>query len=996
MASMSVSPELSQPTTLLTHPASTPAELARHAALSATGFSTTKVSNISIGTAFKLSSDARVLRRLKGTLPILVAGNALNLINPQNQTPIQSFALSSAETASSAPLTLLRSLGNGRSLRTTYVGIESHTRTKSGRAAVTATHQLWAYIEELSAKGKESVGVQVKKESLFLDKPIRLIHAFCDGRLVLTHVDDSLTIVDSSPVIYDDDASVAAATSSMQVIDTIESIHSQSQQRSHFYVNVLDPGSAKRLIAGSSSIEEAALIGLRVAVTSDNRATSPSAQANRDSNKHKKRSKRSKRGGNEGRDDDDIVASISSSISASCFPSGPLSLELTAFVKSFDGASDSAIASVRLGHVKIPHSSNARNVLDVQVHPDGRLVILSAEGKLACMTLGTSSSGEPLLSSVNTTTIDALAHVGTARSSSSSTASPSSCLLLSRDHALLVGVTNCSPSTAVKERLVALVVDLELNAVLRQIDFAVPFVPAPSAATWSTSLLQRMTTISASRIAGSTSVITIGPPTVASGSPSSSDKTEALSQLQQRRTCVLSVSFVVPEMSVLRDALGKGELTARWLRSSDFLPAHAEVSDESRSQLLTQIKKIAQSDGKGCKNEAEVTSAISNLIEVATADGRMLETLTSPEADTLFFGELIDVLLPAALQRKSKSNGASGATLFSRAGLLTLLKDERVHPSIFGSLKLSANGNAVSEGSISVQVNGAGFAEFWSRLEAHNDAQLICAALNRIREVGEETLVSLMTSALRGLVQSRQSEDADLKTAESFLRLLVQLVQERVSRPALRKALKVQLRDDVDQVMALLQICNAWMSQNIQHPLQAEQSGSEVKGDEEEIAVAAGQVKVPHADAVMAFANDVLDTFFPLLLATSRSHVLVQCLSCTISRYVEMMSSLRLLNAPLSAFAKLEEENELMAASVNKNKNKNKSCGMQLSMSGALASAGNAVVSVSSKVGASARAEMGGGLGVKLGTQGEAKTRRLEFLEQSMLVGAYSFERLEI
>ncbi|SPO32616.1 uncharacterized protein UTRI_04360 [Ustilago trichophora] len=1006
MASVSAPPELSLPTTLLTHLSPAPAELARHASLPATTFSTTKVSAVSVGAAYKLSSDARALRRLKGTLPILVAGNALNLVNPQTQTPIQSFSISSAETASSAPLTLLRSLGQGRSLRTTYIGIESHTRAKSGRAAVTATHQLWAYVEELSAKGKESAKVQVKKEALSLDKPVSLIHALGDGRLVLTHPDDSLTIVASSPLTHDDEDSIQAASTSLHIIDTVDATLSQGQKRSHFYVNLLDASSAKGLISGSSRIEEAALLGLRVAVTSDDKVASTSANAHDDSSKKKKRSKRSKKGNDQA--DDEDLASSGSHLPSTISPTGPLTLELTAFIKSFDGASDSSIATVKLGHVKVPHFANAKHALDVHVHPDGRLVILGVDGQLTSMTFATSSSTEPLLSNVSTSIFDALAHAGNARPSSSSTASPSSCLLLSRDHALVVGVSQATPATADKERVIALIVDLELNAVLRQIDWAVPFVPTTSAAAATAGLLQRMSTISASRIAGSTSVITIGPPTVGSRSSSSSDKAEALSQLHQRRICVLAVPFVVPEASVLRDALGKGELTARWIRTLDAVATEADASDASRSELLEQIHKIAQSNSKSTKKEAEIDSAFSSWIDASTADGRMLETLTSPEADTLFYGELLDLLLPSPPSRSSSSsssngtaNGAAASALFPRAALLTLLQHPRAHPSIFAALKPSA-GNAPIARSVTVQVNGAGLAEFWSRLGARNDAQLVRAALKRIPDIGEDTLVSLLTSSLRGLVQIRQNGDADAsKAARSFLSLLAQMVQLRVSRPALRSALKAQLRDDVDQVMALLQICNVWISQTIQLPFQAEDGRSDepkavqpVEDDVDLVTAAAGKAKAPPADSVMALANDVLDTFFPLLLATPRSHGTVQSLSWTISRYLQLMSTLRLLNAPLSAFAKLQQENEMLASTARKNKKAQG--GTLLSASGAVASAGNAKVNASSKADAAARAEMGGGLGIKLGTQGETKTRRLQFLEQSMLVGAYSFERLEI
>ncbi|GAC93837.1 hypothetical protein PHSY_001402 [Pseudozyma hubeiensis SY62] len=997
MASASVMPELSQPSTLLTHPTLAAADLARNATLPATGFSTTKTSTISVGSAYKLSPDARSLRRLKGTLPLLVAGNALNLINPQSQTPIQSFSLSSAEIASCAPLTLLRSIGSGRSIRTTFIGIESHTRAKSGRAAITATHQLWAYVEHLSAKGKESAEVEVKKESLSVSKPIRLIHALGDGRLVLTHSDDSLTLVSSSPLTFDDEVSIQAEATSLQVMDTVEASQHQTTERCHFFVNLLDPASAKGLIAGNSRIEEAALLGLRLAVTSDTKSSNTSTNNDDDASKKKKRSKRSKKVSNEG--DDDESQAADASLPQAQAPTGSLTLELTAFVKSFDGASESSIAIVRLGNAQVPGISTARHVVDVQMHPGGRLAIFGFDGQLTSTTLTTSANGEPRLTHASASYLDALAHASSSRPSSSSTASPSCLLLLSRDHALVVGVTRATPATADKERVVALIVDLELNAVLKQIDWAVPFVPASSAAASSSGLLQRMTTVSASRIAGSTSVITMGPPTVSTRTSSSSEKAEALAQLHQRRVCVLSVPFAVPEMSVLRDALGKGELTARWIQTADDMVAEvgtgSAASDAGRAALLEQIGTISQSSDKPLSKDAKINTALSSWIDVATEDGRMLETLTAHDSDSSFYSQLLDLLLPAPSSRSSKSNGAAAAASFlPRAALLALLNHPLVHPSIFATLKPSA-ATAAPARIVSLQANGSGLTEFWARLGAWNDAQLTRAALKRMPDVGEDTFASLLLAAMRGLLQSRRSgETVSAKATRPYMALLAELVQLRISRAALRSALKTQLRDDVDQVMALLQLCNAWLTLTIQKPL-TESGGSEKMSQSD--SARSGKAQVPDADSVMALANDVLDTFFPLLLATPRSHATVQSLSSTISRYLQLMSTLRLLNAPLSAFAKLQQENSLLASSEAVGRTpKTGSGGTTLSASGAVASAGNAKVEVSSKADAAARAEMGGGLGIKLGTQGEAKTRRLQLFEQSMLVGAYSFERLEI
>ncbi|TKY84543.1 hypothetical protein EX895_006445 [Sporisorium graminicola] len=997
MASASATPELAQPSTLLTHPALAAADLARHATLPATAFSTTKTSTVCVGAAYKLSSDTRVLRRLKGTLPILVAGHALNLVNPLTQTPIQSFTLSSAEIASSAPLTLLRSLGEGRSLRTTYVGIESHARIQSVRAAVVATHQLCAFVEEISAKGKESAEVQVKKEVLAVSKPIRLVHALGDGRLVLTHTDDSLTVIASSPITHDDQASVQASASSLHIIDTVNATSPLDQPRCHFYVNLLDAASAKGLISGCLKIEEAALVGLRVAVTADTKSSTASADAEGDASKKTKRSKRSKKSTNDGEEDD--VQAHDDSLPPIHAASGPLTLEFTAFVKSFDGASESPIATVKLGSVQVIGIAHARHVLDVQVHPDGRLVLLGFDGSLISMSLTSSPSGEPRLGNVTTNALHALAQSGS-RPSSSFTASPSCCLLLSRDHALVVGVTRATASTADKERVVALIVDLELNAVLKQIDWAVPFVPAASAAVSSNGLLQRMTTISASRIAGSTAVITTGPPTVSSRSSSSSDKAEALEQLHQRKVCVLTVPFVVPASSVLRDALGKGELTARWIRTADDQLAEAvngdSESDASRTELLAQIRNISEGSGKATSKGAQINTLLSTWIHAATADGRMLETLTAHEADSQFFGELLDLLLPARSNHnnKGKSNGAAVPTLLSRAALLTLLNNPRVHPSIFATLKVSTVATGPFARSVSVRANAEGLTEFWSRMGAWNDVQLLRAALKRMPDIGEDTFAALLISGVRGLFQSHQPGGAgSVKAARLYLALLAQMVQLRVSRPALRSALKAQLRDDVEQVMALLQLCNTWLSQTIQVPFLGEQD--QRPGADEIGTMTAVTAKAPNADAVMALANDVLDTFFPLLLATPRSHATVQSLSRTISRYLQLLSTLRLLNAPLSAFAKLQQENQMLALTDDARRSRAPK-GTTLSASGAVASAGNTKVSVSSKADAAARAEMGGGLGLKLGTQGEVKTLRVQLLEQSMLVGAYSFERLEI
>ena len=138
----------------------------------------------------------------------------------------------------------------------------------------------------------------------------------------------------------------------------------------------------------------------------------------------------------------------------------------------------------------------------------------------------------------------------------------------------------------------------------------------------------------------------------------------------------------------------------------------------------------------------------------------------------------------------------------------------------------------------------------------------------------------------------------------------------------------------------------------------------------------------------------MLDTYFPLLLNSPSTHALLGDLSKTVETHLSGLNSLITLGGPLSAFAKLHEEQEIAE---RRAKAASKMNGLQnVAAGGVAASAGNVKVSGGGKGAAAARAETGGGIGITLGTAGAAKTRRTVAMEESMLVGAYSLERLEI
>ncbi|PWY98227.1 hypothetical protein BCV70DRAFT_202015 [Testicularia cyperi] len=1000
-------PDLQQPTTLLSHPISSNTELTSHAVPVSNHAATAKRSLVSVGSAYKLAADGRTLRRLKGTLPILVRGHAVSLVNPQTQTPIQSFTLATTDAPVTAPLTLLRPLGGGRSLRTTYIALKpqpaasrtSSTSTSSSShvsLSNSAASEIRVFVEELSAKGKETAQISFRTESLVVEGAVQLIQPLSDGRLMLSHSDDSLTILSHPPLALDDTVSVENTTTTLQVSNrvtpssAIDANVASSHAVYHFNASLLDASSAKKLVANSGQVEEASLLALRVSIMSPSIVVA-SNTANVDDSKKKRKATRSRKSAIEV-----IDAAESEQIAVGqTVPSGPLELEVTAFSKSVDSLEDANLSVTRLGKVMVPGLEDAEEVCDVHFHPDGRLVTLTRNGHIHVHLLTLSSAG-PSVSETKRLQIPRFA----------STSSHSNCLInLSGDHLLLVGLprplATSAPASATKERMVALMVDLELDAVLCSIDWPVPFATGSN--------LQSSTMVSASRIAGSAVVLVVGPtPGTGTGTGDSTVTS------QQRRCSVLTLPFMVPEASILRHALGKGELTSRWLgldvdasRGAVVLDDAAVASTDARRKgLLSHLRELqtSASVADSASLDESMNASVTEWLSHETADGRTLEAVSRPE-DATFFGSLLDLLLP-----DTASPASSSSRPFARNAVKTLLEERRVHASVFASL------DAGSNSSLALKT-----APFWKRLRSRGDVELLRVAVQNVTDISEDELVAVLVSAMDTLAKKPATSPND--QVRELVKLLREVVKVPVSRAALRSALKQQVRQ-VGDVVALLQICNIWLAAAARRPMDPDSKlvslADGATGDMQKLTSelpkksrsrggkhttsatskadesGSGFGEIPDADSALSFASDVMDTFFPLLISTASSYQVLRALSKTISSYVGMVSGLRTLEAPLSAFAKLDQE---LTLELRRAQQLSRAAGQPqpLSSGGTMISSGNMKVSTSAKTPANLlRAETGGGLGIRLGTQTTQKSRRLESFEQSMLVGAYSLERLEL
>lgn len=197
---------------------------------------------------------------------------------------------------------------------------------------------------------------------------MQLLQPIGDGRIVAFHADGSQSIVTR----LDLDAG-SSDTSSLSVSQTIKGTRAE-QQHSLLYTSLIDPSSAQTLLAGTSQVDQEDLLALRLDARCALQPNQPHGQKN---------AGKKPKGRKSAMDVIDEAEGISQA--PGFLPAGPVQLEVSAMLRPIDEANDHAIRIVSLGHLDLPDLDDASRLLDLQIHPDGRLVTLcKCHGSTTC------------------------------------------------------------------------------------------------------------------------------------------------------------------------------------------------------------------------------------------------------------------------------------------------------------------------------------------------------------------------------------------------------------------------------------------------------------------------------------------------------------------------------------------------------------------------------------------------------------------------------------
>ncbi|KAN0060763.1 hypothetical protein ACQY0O_007421 [Thecaphora frezii] len=681
--------------------------------------------------------------------------------------------------------------------------------------------EVWAFTEELSTKGKGTADGAIRKEVATVRGCVSLLHTLCSGRLVATLADGGLAVLNHEVSLAGEPARTSSAPA-FRVAQTIEA--ADNEATIHLHVALLDPTSAQPLVASTSRIEEGTLEGLRIAVSSGaSAAASPKGSA---SNSSKKKNKKGRKSAIEVVDEAEGRQSSSGPV-----PVGEIAIDVTALLRPIDEAADARLRTVSLGGLSLGEVGDARTLLDLQMYGDGRLVALTRSGELisARMSLAT---GRPTLSQWRRIRVANL-------SQSAGNTLPAAILPLSRDHVLLVAAPKSGASgKAKKERVVALLFDLELDAVLSQVDWVMP----PG----SQSQLGVAPSISLSRVAGSMAIVQLDPPRSATP-PAGQD-------LSQARINLLALPFVVPDHSVLRHAMGKGELTMLWTHGGPDAGASASASSHAsliasspskygaladrQRELIETLESIAASTGKAKAPQMEAAFELWISEEGAklTKARAMDDSSSIAEHDDLDDHAVSSIAAKAdPVAAKARRNGKTNALKATEmslpynfvSALLPIVLPSTTHDSAPYPDKIIRH-LLTQRAVASLMISGDG-GSLLDRLRAHSDWTNIMLAVRNVSDLSEADLVLLLVEVLRsdkkrlatgaagGNVTHSNGDKA--QRTPGLAGFLYHFVAIPVSRPLLRGALKARI-NDVDDVAVMLQVLKAWLDAAARLPLE--------------------------------------------------------------------------------------------------------------------------------------------------------------------------------
>lgn len=838
--------------------------------------------------------------------------------------------------------------------QSTFIGIWPRTEGDTTQIHV------WTETRDSRADAATSFGAQPRHSVCDFDGSIVSLHPLSASQLLIQHVDGSLSVVDFGTV---QDPRIEHAGTRFSL--TPES--SPTQARTIHNITVLDRTASTSILRNYPHRPTTALVLV---------ASTPASASVGSKSKLGRKGRKSAI---------EVIDAAEGHTGAT--KSAGLQLDLLLV------ESDARIS--RLGEAanlsNLLAINDAEHLLSVSLHHSGRVIVLSTTGLLISAMLRVSADAAAIFGNIERLIVSMPAPVdksGMQHRAEAVILTPST---------VLVALPAHSPSTT---HAAAILVDVELGSVLAETSWKVSSDGADS--------------LFAHRIGGSTVMVLAAP--------------QSGTNTRNGNVTLYALSYEAGDGNHLRWALASRNVSERWLQSSSSSSSSeniapdlnsADQGEAPRQALLNELVRLRQSPSTDAGRAMD--QAFTNWYKGETERIRDLPSERMPSLHDNGAEASSDsdtAAAPEGHKRNRKNVKTPAKASNGSAGHKALNQSKRPHipqtfagrlaklslPSPLATAGTEAGGPGKESRVYARQITHRLLAErvLYSHASAEHrllealwdvgDFEALIKALQVVNDLAESDIVTIIK---RGLLPPSTDNQP---TLEEVLGIVADLP---VSRAAFRQALKARL--DAQDLKPAFVLLNQWLGSNSKQPLfdasteKPRPAGEAVRRETSK----AESASKPSLPGVLLLATDIFDTFFPILLSTPELHDHVSRLGRQVQAHLLTLSSLQILRAPLAAFARLDEDNQREAAAVASAlsvRQRGDPDASEDELDAQVTSMRRAATSKelggAAAIHPQATSQTGGGTMAKYGLP--EKSRRFELKEESLSVGLYQLERLEL
>ena len=336
------------------------------------------------------------------------------------------------------------------------------------------------------------------------------------------------------------------------------------------------------------------------------------------------------------------------------------------------------------------------------------------------------------------------------------------------------------------------------------------------------------------------------------------------------RSSVLALPVSVPPTGLLVHALHAAAPTAAW-RGAAAAPARAPALGEAHDALLARAAQAPPAE-RAATLDALFAAFVREESERlrAAANVKASRKAPKPALPTPFVQALLALALPAPERGQPPRHAPHTLRYLLERGVVSaaMVPDDALVP----------------------------------RLRATRDWSVLALVLRHVPDLAEAHAIAIVRDALAA------RHDA---AAPGVARVLQHvLAPPPFSKPAVRMALRTHIADN-DEVLILLDVVRVWLDAQLHAPLAGAREARGADGvrtvPRTAITYRTSDVRAPPLDAVASFGEDVLDTYFPQLLADPATHACLAEVTRALTQAAADVQTLARLGAPLDAFARADK-----------------------------------------------------------------------------------------